>query len=205
MQLFRHAMALCMAAMCLGACALMQQDPGGRSLPRVLDDMGTQALFSARLLARDAETFARVDSTVSEGRVHITGTVPTQDDRQAITRIAWTLPAVTQVINDVEVANSPGLVDAARDRWISARLRANLMADPSIRDGNYQIDTANGTIYLNGVASDAAERDRVLRRARAIPEAVRVVDYIIMRDDPRRTATAPAPADRSISSTGGVP
>jgi len=205
MQLFRQAMALCMAAMCLGACALMQQGPGGRSLPRVLDDMGTQALFSARLLAKDAEIFARVDSTVSEGRVHITGTVPTQDDRQAVTRVAWTLPAVTQVINDVEVANSPGLVDAARDRWISARLRANLLADPSIRDGNYQIDTANGTIYLNGVASDAAERDRVLRRARAIPEAVRVVDYIIMRDDPRRTVTAPSAADGSISSPGGAP
>jgi osmotically-inducible protein OsmY len=205
MQFVRQAMALTMAAILLGACALVQENPGGRSLPRVLDDARLQALFNARLLARDAELFARIDSTVTEGRVHITGTVPTQDDRQAVTRIAWTLPNVTQVINDVEVANSPGLVDAARDRWLSARLRANLLADPTIRDANYQIDTANGTIYLNGIASDAAERDRVLRRARAIPEAVRVVDYIIMKDDPRRTATPPAVAQPDISSTGGEP
>jgi osmotically-inducible protein OsmY len=205
MQFVRQAMALTMAAMLLAACALVQENPGGRSLPRVLDDARLQALFNARLLARDAELFARIDSTVAEGRVHITGTVPTQDDRQAVTRIAWTLPNVTQVINDVEVANSPGLVDAARDRWLSARLRANLLADPSIRDANYQIDTANGTIYLNGVASDAAERDRVLRRARAIPEAVRVVDYIILKDDPRRTATPPAVTQPDIGSNGGEP
>jgi osmotically-inducible protein OsmY len=84
------------------------------------------------------------------------------------------------------VTAAPRVIDAAKDRWITTRLRSLLIADGTIRDSNYAIDTSNGTIYLNGIAQDEAERERILRHARSIGEARKVVDYVIMKDDPRR-------------------
>lgn len=190
----RSVIVLCMMSAVLAGCVGIQLNPRERSLSQAVDDVGIQATFNARMLRENSSLFARIDSTVTEGRVHITGTVPTQEDRQNITRIAWAVPSVTEVVNDVEVASSPGLADAARDRWITAKLRAILVADGTIRDSNYAIDTSTGTIYLNGIAQDPRERDRVVRHAQSIPEARRVVDYIIMKDDPRRATGARAGA-----------
>lgn len=187
-----HAIAVIMAAALLTGCVGVQFNAQERTLPTAVGDLRIQATFNARLIAESATLFAKVDSTVTEGRMHVTGSVPTVEDRQKITRIAWSVASVTQVINDVEVTSSAGIVDEARDRWITARLRSLLMADGSIRDSNYAIDTSNGTIYLNGIAQDAAERDRVVRHAGTIGEARKVVDHIIMKDDPRRHEQRPA-------------
>lgn len=185
-MLFRHAIAVIMSATLLSGCVGIQLNAQERSLPAAVGDLRIQATFNARLLAESSTLFAKVDSTVTEGRMHVTGTVPTVEDRQKVTRIAWSIAAVTEVVNDVDVTAAPRVLDEAKDRWITARLRSLLIADGTIRDSNYAIDTSNGTIYLNGIAQDEAERDRVLRHARSIGEARKVVDYVIMKDDPRR-------------------
>lgn len=185
-MLFRQTLAVIMSATLLSGCVGIQFNAQERSLPAAVGDLRIQATFNARLLSESSTLFAKVDSTVTEGRMHVTGTVPTVEDRQKVTRIAWSIPAVTEVINDVEVTAAPRVIDAAKDRWITTRLRSLLIADGTIRDSNYAIDTSNGTIFLNGIAQDEAERERVLRHARSIGEARKVVDYVIMKDDPRR-------------------
>jgi osmotically-inducible protein OsmY len=185
-MLFRRALAVIMSATLLSGCVGVQFNAQERSLPAAVGDLRIQTTFNARLLSESSTLFAKVDSTVTEGRMHVTGTVPTVEDRQKVTRIAWSIPAVTEVINDVEVTAAPRVIDAAKDRWVTTRLRSLLIADGTIRDSNYAIDTSNGTIYLNGIAQDEAERERVLRHARSIGEARKVVDYVIMKDDPRR-------------------
>ena len=198
MKRFMHVAAVITAACLLAGCVGVQFNSQERSLPVAVGDLRIQTAFNARLLSESATLFAKVDTTVTEGRMHVTGAVPTVEDRQKLTRIAWSIPAVTQVINDVEVTSSSGVIDEARDRWITARLRGMLIADGSIRDSNYAIDTSNGTIYLNCIAQDEAERARVLRHAQSIGEARRVVNHVIMKDDPRRTeprTTTAAPVD----------
>jgi osmotically-inducible protein OsmY len=172
----------------LAGCVGIQFNPQERNFRAAVDDLNIQTEFNARLIGESGALFASVNSTVIEGRLHITGTVPAQADRQKVTRIAWTIPAVKEVVNDIEVTTETGLVEAARDRWITARLRALMIGDTAIRDSNYAIDTENGIIYLNGIAQNREELERVLDYAKSVSEARQVVSYVIMKDDPRRAS-----------------
>jgi osmotically-inducible protein OsmY len=172
----------------LAGCVGIQFNPQERNFLAAVDDLNIQTEFNARLIGESGALFANVNSTVIEGRLHITGTVPAQADRQKVTRIAWTIPAVKEVVNDIEVTTETGLVEAARDRWITARLRALIIGDTEIRDSNYAIDTENGIIYLNGIAQNREELERVMDYAKSVSEARQVVSYVIMKDDPRRAS-----------------
>jgi osmotically-inducible protein OsmY len=172
----------------LAGCVCIQFNPQERNFLAAVDDLNIKTEFNARLIGESGALFASVNSTVIEGRLHITGTVPAQADRQKVTRIAWTIPAVKEVVNDIEVTAETGLVEAARDRWITARLRALMIGDTAIRDSNYAIDTENGIIYLNGIAQNREELERVMDYAKSVSEARQVVSYVIMKDDPRRAS-----------------
>jgi osmotically-inducible protein OsmY len=172
----------------LAGCVGIQLNPQERNFLAAVDDLNIQTEFNARLIGESGALFANVNSTVIEGRLHITGTVPAQADRQMVTRIAWTIPAVKEVVNDIEVTSETGLVEAARDRWITAQLRALMIGDNRIRDSNYAIDTENGIIYLNGIAQNREELERVMDYAKSVTAARQVVSYVIMKDDPRRAS-----------------
>ena len=172
----------------LAGCVGIQLNPQERNFLAAVDDLNIQTEFNARLIGESGALFANVNSTVIEGRLHITGTVPAQADRQKVTRIAWTIPAVKEVVNDIEVTSETGLVEAARDRWITAQLRALMIGDSRIRDSNYAIDTENSIIYLNGIAQNREELERVMGYAKSVTEARQVVSYVIMKDDPRRVS-----------------
>jgi osmotically-inducible protein OsmY len=175
----------------LTGCVGIQLNPQERTFFEAVDDLNIQTEFNARLIGESGALFANVNSTVIEGRLHITGTVPSQADRQKVTRIAWSIPAVTEVVNDIEVTTDTGLVEAARDRWITTQLRTLMIGDSRIRDSNYAIDTENGVIYLNGIAQSREELERVMEYARSLTEVRQVVSYVIMKDDPRRTGSRP--------------
>ena len=96
-----------------------------------------------------------------------------------------------------------GLVDTARDHWITAEVRARILDAREIRDSNYSIDTENGVVYLNGIAQDRKELDRVIRIAGSVPDAKRVVSYVVMKDDPRRFAR-PGRSDAARVASAGI-
>ncbi len=172
----------------LNGCVGVSLDPEERPVSRAVDDFNTRTELNARLLAEDPEMFANVSTSVIEGRVHLSGNVLDEELRLKATELAWQTPNVTEVVNDIEVTDRTGLVDVARDRWISTKVRARLLADTSIRDVNYTIDTQNRVVFILGIAQNRVELDRVIAHARAVNNAERVVNYAVLKDDPRRFA-----------------
>src|SRR6185436_8399471 len=157
-----------------------------------VDDFNTRTELNAKLLAEDPRMFANVSTSVIEGRVHLAGTVLNEEQRRRATQLAWETPGVVEVVNDIEVTEeTSGVVATARDRWISAKVRARILADTSIRDVNYTIDTQNRVVFVLGIAQDRRELDRVLDHAREIEGVDRVVNYAVLKDDPRRFSQAP--------------
>ena len=84
------------------------------------------------------------------------------------------LYGVRQVYNDLQIGDD-SLVDPARDRWITTKLRGRVLADAGIFDVNYSITTVAGTIHLIGVAQDQAEIDRVVAHASDIAQVRRIL------------------------------
>lgn len=145
------------------------------------DDIRIKALISDKWFQYDVKTFAKLNLTVDQGRVLITGVVQNPDDRVEAVRLAWQVDGVVQVINEVRVADSEGLPGYVRDQWISTRLRTAMMFDGKVQSINYSIDTVQGNIYLMGAANDQAELDRVIEIARTIPNVKQVVSYVKLR------------------------
>lgn len=198
MVLFRLAFVAALSASltgCIGVSITTEE----RSFSSTVGDVRTRTDLNARLLDHSAAMFANVSTSVIEGRVHLSGSVPRQEDRLTATRLAWAAPDVREVVNDIEVTSEPDLLDTARDRWINAQLRTALITDRSVKDINYTIDTQNRTIYILGIAQNEAELDRVLEHARSVPGARRVVNYALLKDDPRRFARPGEPQGEQVS------
>jgi osmotically-inducible protein OsmY len=180
--------ALPLACVALTGCVGVALTTQERTFSSAVDDFNTRTELNGRLLAESASLFSNVSTTVIEGRVHLSGTVPNNQQRIAAARIAWATPNVREVVNDLEVAEDGGIGDIARDRWISAQVRSRILTDSSIKDINYTIDTQNKVVYVLGIAQSQRELDRVLNHARSVAEVRRVVNYALLKDDPRRFA-----------------
>lgn len=137
------------------------------------------------------EAFRKLNLTVDQGRVLITGVVQNPDHRVEAVRLAWQPQGVVQVINEVRVAEGDGIQGYARDSWITAQLRTRLTFDRDVQSINYTIDTVQGTVYLMGIAQDRAELNKVIEHARMISYVRQVISYVKMAGVPVEGAGDP--------------
>lgn len=161
----------------VGATVVAQERP----VTGAISDTTIQAGIDKRLLEFSVGIFQKVDISVVEGRVLLTGLVPEPQNRLDAARIAWQPNGVKEVINEIEVADRSSLSDAARDTWITTKLRSKITFDDKISGINYTIDTVNQRIYLIGIARSQEELDRVIAYARDIDYVRGVVPYVRVR------------------------
>jgi osmotically-inducible protein OsmY len=119
---------------------------------------------------------------VYEGRVLLTGVVDDPNIRADAVRLTWTANGVKEVINEIQIADGAGIVDMARDSWVTAKLKGILTFDEAIMAINYSVETVNGTVYLIGIAQNQAEVDRVVAHARAIEYVRKVISHVRVKN-----------------------
>ena len=134
-----------------------------------------------------------VTTTVYDGRVLLAGRVDRPELKAEANRAASAVPGVRALYDEIEVAPAEGVWDGAKDTWIAARVRSEMILDPDIRSGNYTIDTENGSVYLIGSARSQYELDRATRIARFVPGVRRVVAYVEIRSGAPVTARPAGP------------
>jgi osmotically-inducible protein OsmY len=122
-----------------------------------------------------------ITTTVYQGRVLLTGRVATPGMKARAAQVGGRVAGVKALYDEVEVAPPGSTWDGAKDAWITARLRSEMMLDPEVRSANYTIDTSNGVVYLIGSARTPAELELATRIARYIPGVKRVVSYVELR------------------------
>lgn len=149
-------------------------------------DTSIDARIRSAWLQADADLVADLGLTVRERRVLLTGAVADPDRRLLAVRLAWRPEEVVEVINEIRVVKSGDLGDAARDRLIAADLKSKLMLDAKIKSINYAVDVSDRVVYLMGVAQSESERRRVRDWARQVEYVRGVVDYTLLKTNPRR-------------------
>ena len=161
-----------------------------RGLGQAADDNRIALDIQARFVGAGQGMFTKVDVSVQEARVLLTGRVEKADMRVEAVRIAWQVDGVAEVIDRIEVAEPEDFGGYVDDLWIAEKLRAKILFDSQVRSINYNIDCVAGTIYLMGVAQDAAELQRVIDHARDVPYVRGVVSYVRLKNDPARGASS---------------
>lgn len=160
-------------------------------LERAGSDAWIQAQINDLWLKHDFEMFRKLDITVNQGRVLLSGVVQNPEHRVEAVRLAWQPSGVKSVINEIKVADSEGIMGYAKDTWITTQLRAVLLADREIESLNYSIDTVQGTVYLMGFAQDQQELDRAIGKARTVSGVKHVVSYVKLAGAPEGPENLP--------------
>ncbi len=155
-----------------------------RSIGAAVDDTIITAAVSHYLFQKDIDLFGAVNVEVVEGRVLLTGSVENPEDRVEAVRLAWQAEGVKEMINEIQVTDQGGVVDYARDTWISTQLKTKLLLDKEIKAINYNIETVNGVIYMIGIAQDQAELERATNHARTIRHVRKVISHVRLKSAP---------------------
>lgn len=174
-------------ALALGGCVPLVAGAGGaaavgasqdRGLEQAVDDNEIAFEINRKLLAQHSNLYSGVSTQVRKGRVLLTGRVPAQEDRIAVTRLVWSIGGVKEVINELNTGKEGSFSQSVSDTTISTKLRARLTGDKNVSGINYSIETVDGVVYLMGTALDRAELDRVIAHAGDIKGVRNVVSYV---------------------------
>jgi len=148
-----------------------------RSVLTVARDTTLASKIRLELLNTSQQHAAKVGTEVFEGRALMTGAVPTEKMRAEAVKVAWSIDGVKDVINEIQIFDS-GLIDTARDSWVTAQLSTKLTFDQNIHAINYTAETVNGIVYLIGIAQNQAELDRVIGHARNVGYVRKVISHV---------------------------
>ncbi|MFZ4762135.1 MAG: BON domain-containing protein [Alphaproteobacteria bacterium] len=152
-----------------------------RPVGQTIDDNIIRADISRKWIETNRVLYNSLNLSVHEGKVLITGRVPTQEMRLDAVRLAWQANGVREVLNEVDIADSEGIGGYARDSWILTQLRSRLAFDGEVKSVNYNLEVVGGVVYLMGIAQNQQELDRVTNHARAIADVRRVVTYVRLK------------------------
>lgn len=148
-----------------------------------LSDTQISTKIAIALYQNDPDLHARINVTVQNGEVMLTGAVPTNEMHLDAVRIAWETRGVKRVIDNISVSKGASVGVYAKDTWITAQLKSKLLFDKDIQSINYTIKTVSGIVYIMGVAQDQQELTAVIDYARHIDGVRKVVSYARLKDD----------------------
>ena len=157
-----------------------------RAVGAAVDDVTITFRIKDEFLNADNELFGSISVGTVEGRVLLAGNVREPDDRVEAVRIAWQVPGVREVFNEIEVRDRGSIIDYLKDVRISTELRFKLLTDRDISAINYSVETVNGVVFLMGIAQSEEELERATGHARNIGGVQRVVSFVVLKTDPAR-------------------
>lgn len=159
-------------ALSLQACSVLQP---GRSLGRELDDVNASIALKSSMLRSEGYVLGGIDVEVTEGLALLTGTAPRVADRLHAECLAWQVPQIRDVSNEVDIGGNRGLGSATRDSVITQQIRGRLTSDSEVNGRNFNIETYDGIVYLLGYARNENERERASRHASLVDDVERVI------------------------------
>jgi osmotically-inducible protein OsmY len=134
-----------------------------------------------------------------QGRMLVTGNVPSQAWRDEAIERAWRAKYVKEVYDEIAVGPSAGLVNNGQDALTTQKFIVELLTDLDVHSNNYIVTTEAGVVYILGSARNQAEAQRVIDRARALSHVERVVSFIRV-DTNASSATASNPRTTPVAS-----
>ncbi|MGE5538248.1 MAG: BON domain-containing protein [Gemmatimonas sp.] len=144
-------------------------------------DAETKLAINRKMLETEGRLFVDVNTVVYEGRVLLTGKVESQEAHDTAERLAYQVPNVKEVINELVVTTDRSFASGVNDVANEVKIKAQLVATKGVRSINYRWRSLAGTVYLIGTAQSADELNTVIEVIRRIDGVRRVVNYARVR------------------------
>lgn len=164
---------------------IAQERTAGDRLDDNIIKLKVQELF---IQADTPNMYESIDVNVHEGRVLLTGSVQDAKNQQDAAKLAWKVRSVNEVINEIVVNEKDPLRDTSKDIYLANAVRSKLLLEDDLRSVNYIVETNMSVVYLLGVAQDQNELNRALKVAGSVKGVRKIVNHVILKNDPRRNA-----------------
>ena len=167
-------LSLLAAALSLSACA------SSRNLDDSFADLTGNAALKSVLFEDRSHDYGDVDITLYEGRLMLTGTMPSEAGRTKLIENAWKAENIKEVIDEVFVGDDTSFGQGVEDTRIDNTLRLRLTTAKNVVGSHYKIAVSGAVVYLLGVARDQAELDEAIELARSIAGVEKVVSHVAL-------------------------
>ena len=156
-----------------------------RNMARSINDVSAGRVISARMSRAYDFDLDKVDVEVAEGIAVLTGSVPSEKDRQEAERIAWSGPNIVQVGNELAIGDGKrNIVRGTKDALLGSTIRTRMIAEKGVKARNINIETVDGKVYLLGVARNSAELERAAYIASTTKGVKEVISYVKIANQP---------------------
>lgn len=167
-----------------------------RSFGSAIDDVALDAEINHVFIQSNVPgLYANVNTNIHEGRVLLTGDVTREDIAAGAVRLVWSVEGVREVINEIQVVPEQPVETKVNDEWINAQLDSQLLFTKGIQSVNYSTRVINGVVYMIGVAQSQQELNKAIYVAQTISGVKKVVNHVILKNDPRRLQWLGHPVD----------
>jgi hyperosmotically inducible protein len=162
-----------LSALLIAACS---STPTQRSAGETVDDSVLTGKVKAALVDNDLVKAGEVNVDSYRGVVQLNGFVGTQAEKSAASKAAQSVKGVKEVRNNLEV-KSVAMANADADRsagqvvddaTITAKVKTDLIADPTTKAHQINVDTNSGIVELGGFVDSQAAKDRAAEIARSV-------------------------------------
>lgn len=123
-----------------------------------------------------------IQAQVSNQVVTLNGTVETAAQKYAAEQIAWQVPGVQRVINNLTVTRAQATPESA-DEKLARRVEFELYSTKAISLKNVQVHSQNGTVILTGNVASRAEKLLAEKIAQTVEGVRKVVNNLTAPDE----------------------
>ncbi len=149
-----------------------------RGLGGYVTDTEIKTRYSFWLFQKDHRLYMKIKTCCYEGRLLLMGRVPTEKMQDEAVALAWQVPGIKAVINELSVGEDYGAGRKVKDSLVESKLETLLFFKGNISSRNYQVYVYNGIVYLTGIAINRTELDEVINLARSISGVDKVLSYV---------------------------
>jgi hyperosmotically inducible protein len=157
----------------LGVNPGIERNPDREHLGERVADLEIQTLVTDALSKNADLAEKHIATQVKSRTVALTGMVQTTNQKYTAEQIAWQVPGVQGLTNNLSVSDAQATPESADDK-LARRVEFELYSTKALPLKNVQIHAANGVVTLTGTVSSRAEKLLAEKTAKSV-EGVRSV------------------------------
>ena len=179
----RNSALLAVAVLLLGGCSWFSpNDESTRTVGTVIDDETVEVTVLRTIhAANPALRDAHINVNSYGGVVLLTGQIGSENEKQIAEQAIKGLRKVDRVHNELEIAGPASFLARQNDTWLTAKVKAQLVADERVNAEHFKVITENNAVFLMGRVT-RAESTRAVEIASNVFGVQRVVTVFELID-----------------------
>jgi hyperosmotically inducible protein len=161
----------------LGVNPAIERNPDREHLAERVADLEIQTLVTDAFSKNPDLAEKHIATQVKNRTVALNGTVQTTNQKYAAEQIAWQVPGVQGLTDNLSVADVQAVPESADDK-LARRVEFELYSTKAIPLKTVQIHADNGVITLTGTVSSRAEKLLAEKTAKSVEGVRRVVNSL---------------------------